>query len=178
MHMLVYIAYALIIVHVATGALQYEEHPIYWVFLCVGFLALFGLHLVSALKSNVSLRTKNQLKENGFYEFCDLVDIQDHCAKSLFVKGENIAVFKYDGCLSAVSNICKHQQGPLSEGKIIDGCITCPWHGYQYLPENGQSPPPFNEKLKTYKLKQHGSKIWVNPEPLTEGSFVEPVKIQ
>ena len=25
----------------------------------------------------------------------------------------------------------------------MDGCITCPWHGYQYLPHNGQSPPPF-----------------------------------
>jgi hypothetical protein len=25
--------------------------------------------------------------------------------------------------------------GPLGEGKIIDGCVTCPWHGYQYLPD-------------------------------------------
>mgnify|MGYP003753304843 CR=1 FL=1 len=46
-------------------------------------------------------------------------------------------------------NVCKHQMGPLGEGKIIDGCITCPWHGYQYLPANGQSPPPFTEMVKT-----------------------------
>ena len=33
------------------------------------------------------------------------------------------------------------------EGRVIDGCITCPWHGYQYLPANGRSPAPFTEKV-------------------------------
>jgi hypothetical protein len=27
------------------------------------------------------------------------------------------------------------------QGRIIDGCVTCPWHGYQYLPDTGASPP-------------------------------------
>ena len=27
--------------------------------------------------------------------------------------------------------------GPLGEGKIVDGCITCPWHGFQYRPQDG-----------------------------------------
>jgi len=67
--------------------------------------------------------------------------------------------------------------GPLGEGMIIDGCITCPWHGYQYNPENGQSPPPFTEKVKTYKVKIVKDIIWVNPEPLDEGTFVEPAQI-
>lgn len=26
--------------------------------------------------------------------------------------------------------MCKHQNDPLGEGKIVDGCVTCPWHGY------------------------------------------------
>ena len=60
--------------------------------------------------------------------------------------GERVAIFKYDGKISAVSNVCQHQNGPLGEGKILDGCITCPWHGYQYLPETGASPPPFVRK--------------------------------
>ena len=90
---------------------------------------------------------------------------------------ENIAVFKYDGKIAAVNNICKHQMGPLGEGKIVDGCITCPWHGYQYLPENGQSPPPFTEKLSTYEVRIAGNRVWVNPKPKAEGTFVEPAKI-
>jgi nitrite reductase/ring-hydroxylating ferredoxin subunit len=30
------------------------------------------------------------------------------------------------------------QNGPLGEGRIVDGCITCPWHGYQYRPDTGR----------------------------------------
>lgn len=24
---------------------------------------------------------------------------------------------------------CSHASGPLSEGDVVDGCVTCPWHG-------------------------------------------------
>jgi nitrite reductase/ring-hydroxylating ferredoxin subunit len=58
----------------------------------------------------------------------------------------------------------------LGEGKIVDGCITCPWHGYQYLPGNGQSPPPFKEKVSTYDLRINGSEVWLNPKPFPEGT--------
>jgi nitrite reductase/ring-hydroxylating ferredoxin subunit/uncharacterized membrane protein len=29
----------------------------------------------------------------------------------------------------ALSNTCSHMGGPLAEGTVSDGCITCPWHG-------------------------------------------------
>jgi methionine sulfoxide reductase heme-binding subunit len=72
--------------------------------------------------------------------------------------------------LFAVHNVCKHQGGPLGEGKILDGCITCPWHGYQYLPQNGQSPPPFKEKVNTYDVKIIDNKVWLNPTPFADGT--------
>jgi len=65
------------------------------------------------------------------------------------VGAEPIAVFRYDGTVAAVSNVCWHPAGPLGEGRVMDGCITCPWHGYQYPPEDGCSPPPFNERIAT-----------------------------
>ena len=83
---------------------------------------------------------------------------------------ERIAVFKTQDKLFAVNNVCKHQNGPLGEGKILDGCITCPWHGYQYLPQNGQSPPPFKERVSTYDVLLINSKVWVNPSPYPEGT--------
>jgi len=178
MHMLVYVAYALIVLHVATGALQYETHPMYWIILISGFIGIAALHIISGLKERRNLHIKFQLKEAGYYEVCSFNDLDENCGKSIFIDSENIAIFKYKGKVSAVSNICKHQMGPIGEGKVIDDCITCPWHGYQYLPENGQSPPPFNEKLSTYQVKLLKDKIWVNPKPLPEGTFVEPAKIQ
>lgn len=174
LHMGVYVAYMLIFLHVATGALQYETNPIYWVFLVAGFICIASLHIVAGLKETKKLKTTASLEKEGFYNVCDLNDIESDCGKSVFINGENIAIFKYDGKISAVNNICKHQMGPLGEGKVIDGCITCPWHGYQYLPENGQAPPPFKEQLTTYDTKVVGNSIWVNPNPHPEGTPITP----
>lgn len=178
LHMAVYLAYGLIILHVALGTLQYESHPFYWVLLIGGFVSVASLHLYAGMRESKQLRqNQSTLQAEGFYKVCPIDEIPDDCAKTIFIEGENIAIFKYDNKLSAVHNVCKHQMGPIGEGKIIDGCITCPWHGYQYLPENGQSPPPFKEKLKTYHVKLVDNNVWINPKANAEGTFVEPAKI-
>jgi nitrite reductase/ring-hydroxylating ferredoxin subunit len=90
---------------------------------------------------------------------------------------ERIAVFRYDGQVAAVSNVCRHQGGPLGEGRVIDGCITCPWHGYQYRPEDGCSPPPFTERITTYRTRVVQGVVWVHPVPLPPGTVVAPSRI-
>ncbi len=179
LHMMVYFAYGLIIIHVATGALQYESHPVYWTLLITGFLVVSTLHFYSGWNERKNLKSnKTKLEKEGFYEIASIHEIPESCAKTVFIKGENIAIFKYNNKVSAVHNVCKHQMGPLGEGKIIDGCITCPWHGYQYLPHNGQSPPPFTEKVKTYETRIWENTVWLNPTPKFEGTFVDPAKIE
>lgn len=179
LHMGVYLAYALLILHVALGALQYEDHRLYWIVLIAGFVSVSGLHIVAGVKENNRLRNEQKaLLKDGFYDAGLVSEIPDDCAKTVFIKDQNIAIFKYDGKVSAVHNVCKHQMGPLGEGKIVDGCITCPWHGYQYLPENGQSPPPFKEILHTYEVKVLNGNVWVNPSPKPEGTFVEPAIVE
>jgi len=51
----------------------------------------------------------------------------------------------------------------------VDGCLTCPWHGYQYRVEDGCSPPPFTEVVSTYAVKVIGGEIYVSGEPLARG---------
>ena len=60
---------------------------------------------------------------------------------------------------------------------MIDGCITCPWHGYQYRLADGCAPPPFTEKLATYRLRIANGRVRVDPSPNLPGTFVEPVSI-
>ena len=178
LHMMVYVAYVLVILHVALGILQYENKPFYWSGLLLGFILITSLHLTAGFKEyRWIISQKRYLKENGYYDVGPVDEIPDKGGKSVYLVDQNIAIFKYDNKISAVNNVCRHQMGPLAEGKIIDGCITCPWHGYQYMPENGQSPPPFTEKLETYDLKVVNNRIWINPEPNPEGTHVEPVKI-
>ncbi|HQU60409.1 MAG: ferric reductase-like transmembrane domain-containing protein [Phaeodactylibacter sp.] len=170
LHMMVYAAYAMLVFHVMLGVIQLENSAAWIGLTGLGMLWVTGLHVFAAL---VEKRRENHPAvkgSDGFVKVCELADIEEGRAKIVLADGQNIAVFKYDGKLSAVSNICRHQNGPLGEGKIVDGCITCPWHGYQYLPHNGQSPPPFTEKLETYDVKLVGNSVFVHPRPYPEGT--------
>lgn len=175
LHMMVYVAYALIIMHVMLGVVQVESSPILVGTLAIGLFLIIGLHLAAALKVKKEEVHPNDTAVEGFVPICEVNEIPENRAKVVLIDQENIAIFKYDGKLSAINNVCKHQNGPLGEGKIVDGCVTCPWHGYQYLPENGQSPPPFTEKVTTYDVKLVGATVYVNPKPYPEGTRREPV---
>ena len=76
-----------------------------------------------------------------------------------------------------LSNLCAHQNGPLGEGRLIFGCVTCPWHGYQYRPEDGQSPPPFTERVPTYNLSMQDGMVMIDPVANPAGTYVEPLKV-
>ena len=173
LHMMVYFAYALIIAHVFLGAFQQETSLLTIGIMSIGFLTVASLHIITAFKERKIDRAKAE-EENGWLKVCNISEIEEDRAKIFTVENERVAIFKYDGKLSAIHNVCKHQGGPLGEGKIIDGCITCPWHGYQYLPGNGQSPPPFTEKVATYQLQLKGETVYINPEAFEEGTEVKP----
>ena len=176
LHMLVYVAYGLLVMHVALGALQSELHPAYVVLTAVGIVVVGGLHLFAGFRESRFEATAQDPTEWMRVGCVD--DIMPDRALVVPVKGqERVAVFRHGNKVSAISNVCAHQGGPLGEGKIVDGCLTCPWHGYQYVVENGQSPPPFTEKVPTYRVKLDGRDILLDPRPLPPGTPVEPALI-
>src|SRR5713226_7570849 len=50
LHMLVYLAYGLLILHVTFGVLQAEVNPVYVAVVAVGLVIVLGLHITAALK--------------------------------------------------------------------------------------------------------------------------------
>jgi nitrite reductase/ring-hydroxylating ferredoxin subunit/DMSO/TMAO reductase YedYZ heme-binding membrane subunit len=176
LHMLVYVAFALLAGHVALGALQSERSPLGAILLSAALAAVFGLHIAAGRRGR-ELDREAAAGAGGWVEVCRVDEIREGRAKMACVAGERIAVFRYDGRVSCVSNVCAHQNGPLGEGKIVDGCITCPWHGYQYVPDNGSSPPPFTETIPTFNLRVEGGRVYVDPRPNPPGTRVEPARI-
>lgn len=176
LHMMVYVAYGLIVLHVAFGVLQAETNPVFVVLMAIGFASVIGLHLIAGFREKTGDRAPTS-EVDGWIDVCAVTEIPEKYAHVAVVGGERVAIFKYDGKLSAVSNVCRHQNGPLGEGKIIDGCITCPWHGYQYKPEDGTSPPPFSEKVATFRLKLSGGRVYVHPKANPAGTYVKPVAL-
>jgi sulfoxide reductase heme-binding subunit YedZ len=190
LHMLVYVAYALLVLHVAFGILQSELSGIYVVAVAVGLFAVLSLHLVAAFRekpldrnaqreeANASASSSQNLRlpsaATGWVRACSVNEIPHNRARIICLTGERVAIFKYGDKISAVSNVCQHQNGPLGEGKIIDGCITCPWHGYQYLPDTGASPPPFVEKIPTFNVRIEHDQVFIHPKPNPPGTRAIP----
>ena len=178
LHMAVYFAYALLVLHVTFGTLQGETSWFYVAAMAFGFVTVLALHLAAARKE-IPLDEELKIKAAGeFVDACAVADISENRARIVCISGERVAIFKYEGKISAVSNVCQHQNGPLGEGKIVAGCITCPWHGYQYVPQTGASPPPFVEKVPTFNVRVKNGRVWVDPKPNLAGSRAEPALIE
>ena len=178
--MLVYVAYGLILAHVALGSLQAPEGPpALAVLLGIGFAGVASLHLVAGWRERAP--APDAEAEGSAVDVCAVSDIPLDRARIFLLSGERVAVFRYrseDGGerIAAVSNVCQHQNGPLGEGRVVDGCITCPWHGYQYRPEDGCSPPPFTETIPTFNVRVKRDRVLVDPRPNPPGTHAEPAR--
>ena len=41
----------------------------------------------------------------------------------------SVLLYRSGSGILALDSVCSHMGGPLEEGTIADGCVTCPWHG-------------------------------------------------
>jgi sulfoxide reductase heme-binding subunit YedZ len=177
LHMPVYVAYALVIAHVALGALQAERSAVLPLMLLTGMTVVLGLHVAAARREARRDVDLARASAAGFVDVCAASDIAENRGRTVCLSGERVAIFRYDGKVSAVSNVCKHQNGPLGEGAIVGGCIVCPWHGYEYEPASGRAPAPFTERLPTFSVRVIRGRVLVNPVAHPAGTYVEPALV-
>ena len=175
LHMGVYVAYTFLVVHVAFGVLQSETHPTYVFLMGAGILSVAGLHLVAGWRQRqIDDEPDFTAETDGYVEVCSVSDLRENTPFGVTVHGERVAVLRYDGDkISVVSGVCQHQNGPLA-GRFVHGCLTCPWHGYQYKPADGCSPEPFTEKIPTFNVRVASGKVFMDPNPNPAGTPVEP----
>lgn len=180
-HMLVYLAYMLAVLHVAFGVMQTDTHPALVGVFLASVATVVTLHLVASRRSTAVDRAPATPKEKDGKRWLDAGPVsaipKNRALPVVGPTGERIAVIRHAGGVSALHGVCAHQGGPLYEGKVIDGCLTCPWHGWTYRPEDGCAPPPFVEKIPTYDVRIENGHVFVCPDPNPHGTRVEPAKV-
>ena len=73
------------------------------------------------------------------WETIDNNDIPTEGASAeIVVAGNIVALFNVGGELHALDGICPHQGGPLGQGALHGGVVSCPWHGWEYDVTDGQ----------------------------------------
>ena len=66
--------------------------------------------------------------------------------------GRSYAVFTVAGELHVTDGACPHHGGPLAEGLVRDGFVTCPWHWYSYELATGRCRTAVGYELRRYPV--------------------------
>ncbi len=179
LHMLAYPAYAILLGHVAMGALQQEARGYVWAMTCATAAAVFAAHAASAWKGRRQRTARSRHDDQGYERAVRAADLEEGrgrvvdleiTPKQRGVKRRRVALFRHGSSIFCLSNACSHQMGPLGEGKIVDGYVTCPWHGFQFDPRTGRAPAPFEDCVATYDTKVRGGWVWVRPVANAHGA--------
>jgi nitrite reductase/ring-hydroxylating ferredoxin subunit len=79
------------------------------------------------------------------------------------VEGKGIAVFNLGGEIYALDNACTHVGGPLSQGRVEEGEVECPWHGSRFDIRTGKVRMfPAREDVATYEVRVTGTDVEVD----------------
>jgi nitrite reductase/ring-hydroxylating ferredoxin subunit/uncharacterized membrane protein len=67
----------------------------------------------------------------------DDVELREGEPRRVEVDCVPIMLVRHGGAIRALAERCVHRGGPLSDGEISNGCVTCPWHGSRFRLADG-----------------------------------------
>ncbi len=72
-------------------------------------------------------------------EVADLAQLAEATPTKMRAGINDLVVVRIGTAIHAMHNVCAHAGGPLAEGKVVDGCIECPWHYSRFDLEDGRA---------------------------------------
>ena len=91
-------------------------------------------------------------------------EIEDGKYKIVGVGGKSVAVINLGGEFFAFENTCPHMGGPVGEGIIKNGVVSCPLHAWEFDIKTGESKSNPGQKLNTFEVKFEGGEVFVKVE--------------
>ena len=92
-------------------------------------------------------------------------DVAPGSGKTVIVGEREIALFHAGGRFYALDNTCPHQGGPLAEGWIEGGAVTCPWHAWTFKLADGKMTLGDYASVDTFDVVVEGDDVRVRRAP-------------
>ena len=98
---------------------------------------------------------------NFWYPICTSEEINADKPVQAELLGVRLVAFRdAEGAAHVLSDVCIHRGGALSKGKIVNGCVQCPYHGWEYdgsgacvkIPSIKDQKPPARAKVDSYPV--------------------------
>jgi nitrite reductase/ring-hydroxylating ferredoxin subunit len=96
-----------------------------------------------------------------FKKIGELSDLDPHGQFSRWLDDHDVLVYRIDGRIKALSNICPHFGGPVGFHKMKDERFTCLWHNFQFSAHDGRCLNLLKLRLREYAVKVEGPAILV-----------------
>lgn len=97
----------------------------------------------------------------GWEQVLSVDELDPDAPVEVFVGGEPVVVVSLDDGVYALAGTCVHAGGPMAEGTLEDGILTCPWHGWTFDVRSGITPMREGTRLRTYEVRVTGEAVWV-----------------
>jgi nitrite reductase/ring-hydroxylating ferredoxin subunit/uncharacterized membrane protein len=86
------------------------------------------------------------------------------------VDGVRLLLVRDGGQVRALDARCTHRGGPLDEGEIADGCVTCPWHASRFALATGDVVQgPATQPQQAYEVREAGARVEVRRSDPRDG---------
>ena len=115
---------------------------------------------------------------NFWYPVCTSAELARDAPRRVELLGLRFVAFRDgDGAAHVLADTCVHRGGSLSKGKLTDGCVQCPYHGWQFdgrgrcvlIPSMADSNPPARAKVDSYPVQEAYGVVFAFLGDLPEG---------
>ena len=109
------------------------------------------------------------LLQNEWHVAARHADLPPERPKAVTVLGERLALWRQGDQVSAWKDLCIHRGAQLSLGRVSNGCLICPYHGWTYdaqgacvaIPSQPERVIPARAQAITYQAQVHLGLVWV-----------------
>ncbi|MFK7803043.1 MAG: Rieske 2Fe-2S domain-containing protein [Anaerolineae bacterium] len=106
---------------------------------------------------------------NDWHAVAELKELETKNPLPVRLLGEDLVIWEKDRNLMVWQDLCIHRGTKLSMGWIENGCLVCPYHGWNYddsgqcvkIPAHPDQVPPTKAKAKVYQCRVKYGLIWV-----------------
>jgi nitrite reductase/ring-hydroxylating ferredoxin subunit len=124
-----------------------------------------GGHLAYTLATGVNHARSERLPQDWTAVMAD-AELDEGVPRGVTVDGVQLLLVRDGGLVRALAATCSHLGGPLDEGEVSDGCVTCPWHGSTFRLVDGEVVAgPATAQQPVLETRVQGEQIEVRARP-------------
>ncbi len=93
---------------------------------------------------------------------CSISELPDGSALAVELGDRMVMLVRCEGQVHCLDDVCTHDGGTLSDGRLIGCEIECPRHGARFDVRTGEAlSMPATEDTTCHSVKIEGDSIWV-----------------